>query len=187
MIIHEDYHRQIFILFCITPTSFIMKKANSLLLMALFASLVLTSCESSGSQKNKNTSPIQGLSIANPITYEVLIKNPDVEDEWQSECLENTDIKLMSKDVINAVMGGRLKAYDYFDDHLLSKSEIKAILKKNGKENNIGNIQFKEEWYWDKDQLRLQKKVKSLMFGYEICSENKKVRGYRASFVVNLD
>jgi hypothetical protein len=164
-----------------------MKKANSLILMALFASLVLTSCESSGSQNTKNTSPIQGLNIANPIIYEVLIKNPDVEDEWQSKCLENTNIKLMSKDVINAVLDGRLNAYDYFDDHLLSKSEIKAILKKNGKENNIGNIQFKEEWYWNKKELQLQKKVKSLMFGYEICNENKKVRGYRASFVVNLD
>jgi len=164
-----------------------MKKANSLILMALFASLVLTSCESSGSQNSNNTSPIQGLNIANPITYEVLIKNPDIEDEWQSKCLENTNIKLMSKDVIKAVIAGRLKAYDYFDNHLLSKSEIKAILKKNGKEKNIGNIQFIEEWYWNKKELQLRKKVKSLMFGYEICGENKKVRGYRASFVVNLN
>jgi len=164
-----------------------MKKANTLILMALFASLVLTSCESSGSQIPNNSSPIQGLNIANPITYEVLIKNPDIEDEWQSKCLENTNIKLMSKDVINAVLAGRLNAYDYFDSHLLSKSEIKAILKKNGKESTIGNIQFIEEWYWNKKELQLQKKVKSLMFGYEISGENKKVRGYRASFVVNLD
>ena len=164
-----------------------MKKANSLILMALFASLALSSCESSGSQNSKKTATIQGINIANPITYEVLIKNPDIEDEWKSRCIENTDVELMSKDVINAVTSGRLKAYDYFDNHLLSKSEIKAILKKNGKENNIGNIQFKEEWYWDKNQLQLQKKVKSLMFGYEICGEDKKVRGYRASFVVNLD
>ncbi len=163
-----------------------MKKANTLLLMALFASLVLTSCESSGSQNLKSTSLIEGQTIANPITYEVLIKNPDAEDEWQSKCLESTNIKLMSKDVISAVMGGKLKAYDYYDNHLLSKSEVKAILKKNGKLNNIGNIQFIEDWYWNKKELQLQKKVKSMMFGYEICDENKKIRGYRASFVVNL-
>jgi len=164
-----------------------MKKANALLLMALFASLVITSCESSGSQNFKSTPSIEGQNIANPITYEVLIKNPDVEDEWQSQCLERTNIKLMSKDVISAVMNGKLKAYNYYDDHLLSKSEVKAILKKNGKLNNIGNIQFIEDWYWNKKELQLQKKVKSLMFGYEIYDENNKVRGYRASFVVNLD
>ncbi len=163
-----------------------MQKANSLILMALFASLVLTSCESSDSQNPNNSSPIQGLNIANPITYEVLIKNPDIEDEWQSKCLKSTNIRLMSKDVINAVLAGRLNAYDYFDNHLLSKSEIKTILKKNGKENNIGNIQFVEEWYWNKKELQLQKKVKSMMFGYEISDENEKIRGYRASFVVNL-
>ena len=166
---------------------FIMTKANSLLLMALFASLVLSSCESSGSQNSKKSSPILGINIANPITYEVLIKNPDLEDDWQTTCLENTDIKLMSKDIINAVMAGQLKAYDYFDNHLLSKSEIKSILEKNGKQNNIGNIQFIEEWYWNKKDLQLHKKVKSLMFGYEIYDENMKTRGYRASFVVNLD
>ncbi|MDE5420904.1 hypothetical protein L3073_01645 [Ancylomarina sp. DW003] len=164
-----------------------MKKANSLLLMALFASLVLSSCETSGSQNIKKKSSSQGESIAKPITYEVLVKNPDLEDEWQAKCLENTNIKSMSKDILRAVNSGNLKAYDYYDGHLLSKAEIKAILKKNGKQNNIGNIQFKEEWYWDKDQLQLQKKVKSLMFGYEIYGENNKVRGYRASFVVNLD
>ncbi len=164
-----------------------MKKANSLLLMALFASLVLSSCESSGNQNTNSISPNEGETIAKPITYEVLIKNPDYEDDWQAKCLENTNVRAMSKDIIKAVTSGKLKAYDYYDNHLLSKSEIKAILKKNGNQNNIGNIQFKEEWYWDKNKLQLQKKVKSLMFGYEISDENNKVRGYRASFVVNLD
>jgi len=163
-----------------------MKKASLSLLMALFASLVLSSCESSGSQSINNPTVIHGQSIAKPITYEVLIKNPDSDDEWQTECLANTDIKLMAKDIIHAVTTGKLKAYDYFDNHLLTKDEIKAILKKNGNQNNIGNIQFREEWYWDNKTLHLQKKIKSLMFGYEICGENNKVRGYRASFVVNL-
>ena len=171
----------------LTPIYYIMKKANTLLLIAMFASFVLTSCESSGSQSLKSTPSIKGQNIANPITYEVLIKNPDIEDEWQSQCLENINIKLMSKDVISAVMKGKLKAYNYYDNHLLSKSEVKAILKKNGKLNNIGNIQFIEDWYWNKKELQLHKKVKSLMFGYEIYDENNKVRGYRASFVVNLN
>ena len=164
-----------------------MKKANSFILIALFASLVFPSCESSESQNIKTATSIQGEAIANPITYEVLINNPNPEDDWQTECLENTNVKMMTKDIINAVMSGKLKAYGYFDNHTLSTDEIKEILKKNGKKNQIGNIQFVEEWYWNKKELELQKKVKSLMFGYEIYDENKKVRGYRASFVVDLD
>ncbi|MRT91565.1 hypothetical protein [Ancylomarina sp. 16SWW S1-10-2] len=163
-----------------------MKKANALLLLALFASLAFPSCESPNSKKNNLTPLNKGVTITNPITYEVLIKNPDIDDEWQSKCLENTDVKLMSRDIIGAVINGKLKAFDYYDNHQLSKSEIEAILKKNGDENHIGNIQFKEEWYWDKSSFQLQKKVKSIMFGYEIREENNKVRGYRASFVVNL-
>lgn len=163
-----------------------MKKANSIVLITLFASLVFPSCESSESQNIKTAVSIQGETIANPITYEVLINNPNPEDDWQSECLENTNIKMMSKDIINAVMSGKLHAYDYFDKHRLSTDEIKEILKRNGKKDRIGNIQFIEEWYWNKKELQLQKKVKSLMFGYEIYDENKKVKGYRASFVVDL-
>ena len=163
-----------------------MKKANILLLIALFASLTFASCNSSDNKKIDKTAPIKGDTIANPITYEVLIKNPDIDDEWKSECLENTNVELMAKDIIMAVIDGKLKAFDYYDNHLLSKSEIKAILKKNGEQSHIGNIQFKEEWYWDRSSFQLQKKVKSIMFGYEILDKNNKVRGYRASFVVNL-
>jgi len=164
-----------------------MTKANSFVLITLFASLAFSSCESPQNPNLNASVKVTGEAIANPITYEVLINNPNIEDVWRTECLENTNMKVMSEDIINAVMSGKLKAYDYFDKHLLSKDEVKEILKKNGEKNKIGNIQFVEEWYWNKKQLQLQKKVKSLMFGYEIYDENKKVKGYRASFVVNLD
>ena len=163
-----------------------MQKTNRILLITL-VSLILSSCESSDNKNTSGMSPTKGLSIANPITYKVLVRNPDTDDEWQASCLENTDIKSMSKDIIKAAITGKLKAYSYHDNHLLSKSEIEAILEKNGKQNKIGNIQFKEEWYWDKNKLQLHKKIKSLMFGYEIYDEDKKVKGYRASFVVNLN
>jgi len=164
-----------------------MIKANSFVLITLFASLVFSSCESFESRNLNASVQVTGEVIANPITYEVLINNPNIEDEWRTECLENTNVKVMSEDIINAVMSGKLKAYDYFDKNLLSTDEVKVILKQNGQKGKIGNIQFIEEWYWNKKELQLQKKVKSLMFGYEIYDENNKVRGYRASFVVNLD
>ena len=150
----------------------------------MISGLFLFGCQ----QKNTPiTKEFSGKKIADPIIYEVLVNNPNPEDEWKEECLANTDTKELVKDILNAVQRGDLNAFDYYDNHQLSKEEIEKIILESNFHEKIGNIQFEEEWYWNKKQLRLQKRVRKLMFGYEVYDANGKIRGYKASFVVELD
>ena len=150
----------------------------------IFSGLFLFSCQNK--QEEEQQLP-KGKAIANPIVYEVVVKNPNPDDEWLSECLEHTNSSSLIKDILKAVEDGRLNAYDYYDEHQLSKKEISTIINENKLTKRTGKIQFVEDWYWDKKSLRLQKEIKKIMFGYEVYTENGELRGYKASFVVDLE
>ncbi|WP_421920600.1 hypothetical protein [Marinifilum sp.] len=151
-----------------------MKKFYYILTALITSGLFLFSCQ------NKTESlptKAQGELIADPIIYEVIVKNPNPDDEWLNECLENTNSSFLIKEILNAVNKGDLKAYDYYDNHLLTQKEIKNIIEENELNTRTGKIQFEENWYWDKDQLKLLKEVKKLMFGFEIYDASGKLHG----------
>ena len=161
-----------------------MIKRNNILTALIFSGLFLFSCQQKETVKNNEQT---GIKIAKPITYEVLVKNPNPDDEWKTECLANTDTKILVEDILKAVKNGDLPAFDYYDNHELSKSEIKEIIKKGNLSENTANIQFEEEWYWNNKELALSKKVNKIMLGYAVYDGKGAVRGYKASFVVNLN
>jgi hypothetical protein len=161
-----------------------MIKSLHILTALIISGLFLFSCQ----QKEKNESAeYTGVKIASPIIYEVLINNANPEDDWKTECLANTNTSELVNDIINAVRNGDLPAFDYYDNHQLSIPELEKIISDSDLINKIGNIQFEEEWYWDSKKLSLDKRVKKIMFGYEIFDTLGKLRGYKASFVVELD
>ncbi len=161
-----------------------MTKRNNILTALIFSGLFLFSCQQKVPVETKEYT---GVKIANPITYEVLVRNPNPDDEWKTECLANTNTKILVEDILAAVKNGDLPAFDYYDNHKLSKSEIKEIIKKGNLTENTANIQFEEEWYWNKKELALSKKVNKIMLGYAVFDAKGKVRGYKASFVVDLE
>ena len=160
-----------------------MKIFHRICTVPIVSGLFLISCQN---HPQKELQKPQGKIIANPIVYEIIIKNPEPDNEWLTHCLKNTNRSFLIKKILTAVKNGHLKAYDYYDNHQLSQAEISTIIIENKLEKTTGKIQFVEDWYWDKDQLRLYKKVKKLMFGFEIYDSTGKLRGYKASFVVNL-
>ncbi len=149
----------------------------------IISGLFLFSCEQKETVKNNKDA---GIKIAAPITYEVLVKNPNPDDDWKTECLANTNTRILVEGILKAVKNGRLLAFDYYDNHQLSKLEITEIIKKGNLSENTANIQFEEDWYWDTKELALTKKVKKVMFGYAVYDGKGAVRGYKASFVVDL-
>ncbi|PXX96785.1 hypothetical protein DF185_19260 [Marinifilum breve] len=160
-----------------------MKKFYYTSTALIISGLFLFSCQNKPENSPTNT---EGELLADPIIYEVIVKNPNPDDEWLNECLENTNSSYLIEQVLKEVKAGNLKAYDYYDNHELSISEIKQIIKENDLSERTGKIQFEENWYWDKDQLELRKEVKKLMFGFEIFDTTGKLRGYKASFVIDL-
>lgn len=161
-----------------------MKHYKTIQIALIFSGLFLFSCQQKDTLENKEYS---GVKIADPIIYEVLINNPNPEDDWKTDCLANTNTSDLVKDIINAVRNGKLPAFDYYDNHQLSKPELEKIISDSDLINKTGNIQFEEEWYWDSKKLSLNKRVKKMMFGYEVFDTLGKIRGYKASFVVDLE
>jgi len=161
-----------------------MKRFYHISTALIISGLFLFACEQ---KDNTSSKTFNGEKIANPIIYEILVNNPNPEDDWKVECLAHTYTKSMFTDIIKAVQSGKLSAFDYYDNHQLSQNEVNKIISSNNLPNTIGKIQFEEEWYWDKKKLVLQKKVNKLMFGYELYNTKGEIRGYKASFVVILN
>ena len=113
-----------------------------------------------------DAAPGKSVVIAQPITYQFNVKNYNPDDDWTDECLAKTKIDALAACVFQAVIKGRLKAYDYYSEKELTVAEVKAIDKKF-KRKSIGQIQFEEDWYFDEKNLRFYKDVKAFTWGYE--------------------
>ena len=124
--------------------------------------------------------------VAEPIIYEVVVKNHKADDDWEAERLDKTYIRPLANAIFQAVYKGRLKAYDYFSEAEMSIDEVKDLEKKFNRDN-IGNIMFEENWYFDETLLKFYKKINALTFGYELYDpDTKEFQGFKAAFKVNL-
>ncbi len=137
---------------------------------------------------NANVNLNQALLIADTITYDVVVKNPDENDSWTEECLQNLKLKILADRIFDAVYAGEATAYDYFEEKQLSIDEVKEMEQREGfSRDNIGRIQFVESWYFDENNFRLIKKVNAIMFGYQSFDFNNQVKGYKAGIKVYLN
>lgn len=136
-----------------------------------------------GSKKNDNYTV-----LADTIIYDVVVKNSNTEDYWREECLKNVDRKKITDIIFKAIYEGRITAYDYFENTPFTIAEIKNLEKENDFDRDrFAQIQFKEEWLFDEINLKMEKKVTSIILGYELYDSENKVKGYRAAFKVYLN
>lgn len=133
-----------------------------------------------------SASQMKGISVADTITYNVVVRNPEPEDEWTTECLRLTNTKALASMLFQAVYKGRLVAYNYSTDSVMSISEVKA-LEKEYRRNNLGKVQFVESWSLNEEKLAFSKKVIAIMLAYELYDTDNKVKGYKAGIKVYLD
>jgi len=182
---------------------FIMKKLSLLLTLSV---LLLVACNDNVTNNNENNvdsnvvetvkypssgnfyEPTEGnsLIIANPIIYDVIVKNTDPSDDWTEFCLSNTDPKAISNVIYNAIYQEKLVPYHYRTDTIIPIADVKAFEKENSYKT-LGKIQFEEEWFLDEGNLTMYKKVNSITFGYELVNDNGEVYGYKPGFKVYLD
>jgi len=126
--------------------------------------------------------------LADTIIYDVVVKNPNKEDEWTTECLRKFNRKALVTMVFDAVYSGKAKAFKHSDNSPLSIQDVKEIEKKNEfKRDRIARIQFEESWYFDEKNFRFGKKVNALMMGYELYDLEGNIKSYAATFRVPLN
>ncbi|MFP4366146.1 MAG: hypothetical protein ACLFQA_03530 [Bacteroidales bacterium] len=128
------------------------------------------------------------LVIADTVIYDVIVKNPVEGDEWTEECLRNLKREGLVDIIFDAIYQKELIPYDYLSEEPLTLNAIKDLENDpEFKRENIGKIQFSEEWYFDKENLRMEKRVNSLSLGYEVFDLSGNLKGYKPAFMVKLN
>ena len=123
--------------------------------------------------------------VADDIIYDVIIKPPVPEDTWELERLKGYDGTEMINDFFDDIYSGELVVFDFYTGKSISANDVKKIEAKDGfKRENIGKIQFTEKWSYDPVANTLEKKIVSIVFGYESIAEDIQRTGYVAAFKI---
>lgn len=152
----------------------------------LFA-YILISCKDSSKSvipKEKLKPSAELKTIADTITYDVMLRAIDTSDTWVAECLQY----LNQKDFINYLFDGiyskQFTAYDFFTGEPLSPNDVREIEHEDDFSRElVSKVQFKEHWYIDSTG-HFHKDVLNYTLGIEAYSKQKSFLGHRALFVV---
>lgn len=172
--------------------------ASSLMLSILF----FLSCAERPEQKihasaqEKTNEPIGAVAtkdysgtelLADTIIYAVVIKNHNPEDDWAEECLQYFESRKFADMIFAKIYSGELQAKDFSTNMPLSIAEVKEMeANERYSRDKIGQIQFKERWYFNATTNEFNKEVLSITIGYQAFTENGELRGYRGGILIEL-
>jgi hypothetical protein len=132
--------------------------------------------------------PAGAVLIASDIVTEVIIR-PDPEgDPWEVEKVAGYNGQSLVDSIFNRIYNGRMTVYDYHSGEPLKPADVKKIEAefKNDR-TKIGKISFTEDWYYFPEENRVEKRTKSVTFGYELYNNVGKVYAYKAAFRADLN
>jgi hypothetical protein len=156
-----------------------MRKSIFLLVVAMF----LSSCG-----EKKGRAPEGAVVIAHDIVDELIIK-PDPEgDPWEIEKVAGYSGDVFVDEIFRRIYDGSLTVFDYHSGEKLTPDDVKKIEEEfNGDRSKIGKLSFTEDWYYYPSSNSVQKRAKSVTFGYELYNNAGKVYAYRAAFRADLN
>lgn len=149
---------------------------------------IIISCNQKSNETNRlipvEDSHYNYTAIADTIITDVVIKNPN-NDEWIEYSLRNLDKDVLVKELFELVYDGKLTPHNFFSDEPLSIDEVKELEKSEDySRDNIAKVQFEESWKFDKENLKMQKQVYSIMLAYEVYYSDGSVKGYKPIFKI---
>jgi hypothetical protein len=107
-----------------------------------------------------------GSLVADTITYDVLITNPDPQDTWTTKCLGRLNRRALIDSLFTAVYEGRAVAYDFETLEKLTPARVQQLESADGfNRDQIGKIQFTEAWYISSTSHSMTKEVLSVVLG----------------------
>jgi hypothetical protein len=161
---------------------------KTLLSLVLFPLNFFISCTGGGEQGgqavlNESTTGI----IAQDIIYDVEIKNPDKDDPWMDNALKGLDRETLISYIFQGVYDDHLQAYDIFEGNKISSRKI-LQMEEDGEfsRDEIGKIQFTEQWTYDSLNHVMSKRVTAVSLGIQNFDPEGYLRGYKPLFKVIL-
>jgi hypothetical protein len=127
-----------------------------------------------------------------------------VPDDWAPEdwntIFKKVDRKAIYNDVIDAVLNGKQKAYNFFNDSAYTVDQVKSILNKPERQknqdkivenktgpDNISVMRVREKVYFDKEKFKLGTIPTALILYINHYSEDGSFVGYKPLFYVKLN
>ncbi|MEI6123121.1 MAG: hypothetical protein WCQ95_05770 [Bacteroidota bacterium] len=179
-----------------------MKK---LILISSIACIMLLSFSCNNKNNHENMTV-----LTERIAYPVFIKSPyPDETDWWKENMEGQKREKFVNILLDAAFDGKVKAYDYFSDLLLTKQQVNSIMNRNDtlkstrpfppydefdtvivqklERKNIHRITFLEEWYFDEKNFTMEKKVVGIAPAITMYADSNEIKGYRPLFWIYLD
>lgn len=128
-------------------------------------------------------------------TKTIFVQPEGWEDSYWESINKKVELGKLFNTVVDAVVGGKVKAYDIFTDSLLTVERVKEMVVLPTENNNaskvnaedISLIRMREKWVFDKERFRLEKKVTRLDLIYKYLDESGEYIGDKALFYVNLN
>lgn len=126
------------------------------------------------------------------------------EQDWKA-VTKNVNKEEIFNTIKEAVLNGRLEAFDYITDKIIPNDKIKhlfepikdTIYDDNGNQvvtiktkeiqGAISQIRMREKWMFDKEKMKIEKQVTSIAFFIAGYDEQGFIKGQRALFYVKLD
>jgi hypothetical protein len=106
--------------------------------------------------------------VANQIIYDVVIKNPDPEDQWTEQCLAGMKQRELVDFIFSGLYDERFRAFDIFNNKAIPASRIRKMEEDGAfKRDQISKIQFVEDWYVDPENYSMTKRVREVRLGIE--------------------
>lgn len=166
-----------------------MKRTFILILLAV----MITSCNGRRSEQKTTSAPLTegvpegAIIIARDIVTEVIIRPDPDGDPWELEKVAGYNGEAMVNSIFERVYDGKLTVYDYHSGDVLTANDVKKIEAefKNDR-TKIGKLSFTEDWYYRPADNSLEKRARSVVFGYELYNNLGKVYAYRAAFRADL-
>jgi hypothetical protein len=132
--------------------------------------------------------PGGAILIATDIVTEVVIRPDPDGDPWETEKVAGYNGGPLVEGIFGRIYNGSLTVYDYHSGEPLTPADVKKIEGEfENDRNKIGKLSFTEDWYYFPEENRLEKRAKSVTFGYELYNNAGKVYAYRAAFRADLN
>ncbi|HPT14107.1 MAG TPA: hypothetical protein PK796_04900 [Bacteroidales bacterium] len=177
-----------------------MKMMFRLLLPAILLAAIVIGCNKQRDNKSLVTKRIQ---------YDVPIKSPDPDNDWWVQNIEGQDREKLVKNIMQSALDGKVKAYDFFTNELLSPEQLKSIMKRSDtitleraepphslydtvltqelNTRDITRLRFLEEWKMDEKSLHITKEVAGVCPLIARYGDDGELRGYMPLFWVFFD
>ncbi len=129
----------------------------------------------------------------------VMVKPEGFEEDYWNSVNKNVNHQKIFNTIVSAVISGKKKAYNIYNDSLLTVDEVKNVLDKEGpvsagktetkkmEANDISTIRMREKWVFDAEKFKLEKQVTRIDLLYKKLDENGDYLGDKALFYVNLN